>query len=842
MRADRWGDVTEQFRAAMAGVGIVTDDPVVPDGRLHRFRAEGDKRGSRNGWFVLHADDPPAGAFGHWRTGVSETWCAGGNGTGSWAEQKAFRARVEERKQRQIEEQSRRHQSARKKATRLWKQAKKPNSGHPYLATKAVSAHGVRQLGDALLVPVRGANGELRGLQRIFPNGTKRFLAGTEVTGGYHPIGTPDGTVIVAEGYATGASIHQITGHAVAVAFNAGNLAAVVKVLRTELGAEVNIILAADNDTGTEGNPGLTAATEAAKSVGGLVAVPTDELNDFNDLARIRGSDAVAGVIEAVLERAAIQADNVVEGERPKKVRQNDDDHSDEKPVIQIHPDLTGVTDEAIAALLARPDLGVYVRGRQLVRVARDGSAPVRWLKRWPGAPVIVSLGGPQVLDVLDRCATWMKYDGRGQKLVPALPPGWAGQQVAARLEWPLPYLEAVTETPTIRRDGSILDAPGWDEPTGLLYEPIPGAADWPMVAEKPNADDLESALATLKDPFVDFPFVAESDRAAAVAAMLTLVARHLIDGPTPLFPIRAPTPGTGKTLLAEIIGLIGTGRVPPTMTMTYDAEELRKRITSLAVEGAQVILLDNVSGTLGSNTLAAALTATEWEDRILGTNTVVRVPLRVVWMATGNNLGFRRTLGRRVVPIDLDAGVEQPEDRIGFRYPDLKAHVQRHRPKLVSAALTILRAHCQAGRPAHGGPRTGSFEAWDDTIRSAVIWLGLDDPASLDPDQGRGRVRSQADDDTETLGALLRALHDQWPDAPFTAADAIAAATRNEELQTALDLAATPSKGGKPTGRSLGYAFRSAVDRPIRGFVLRRRKQNVSGVLWYVESLDGGR
>ena len=163
-----------------------------------------------------------------------------------------------------------------------------------------------------------------------------------------------------------------------------------------------------------------------------------------------------------------------------------------------------------------------------------------------------------------------------------------------------------------------------------------------------------------------DFPFKAESDGAAAIAVILTLLARHLIHGPVPLMAIRAPTPATGKTLLADVIGIMGTGRVPPVMTMTFESEELRKRVTSLAVEGAALILLDNVSGTLGSDTLAAALTATDWEDRILGTNTVVRVPLRVVWMVTGNNLGFRRTLGRRVIPIDLDAGVEQPEDRVG--------------------------------------------------------------------------------------------------------------------------------------------------------------------------------
>ena len=533
-------------------------------------------------------------------------------------------------------------------------------------------------------------------------------------------------------------------------------------------------------------------------------------------------------------------AEGASEWEPP--VKESDRDTLHDVPTIRIRSDLIGVTDEAIAAIASRPDLDVYVRGRQLVRVARDGSPPERWLERWPGSPVIVPLVGAQVLDVLDRAAAWVKFDGRRKEYVAARPPSWVAQQVAARLEWPLPYLEAVTETPTIRRDGSILKTPGWDEATGLLYGPIPGAVDWPSVPEKPSDNEVRRAADTLLDPLRDFPFVADSDRTAVIAAILTLLARHLIRGPVPLIAIRAPTPATGKTLLAEIVGLIGTGRVPPAMTMTFEAEELRKRITSLAVGGASIILLDNVSGTLGSDTLAAALTATEWEDRMLGTNTVVRVPLRVVWIATGNNLGFKRTLGRRVIPIDLDARVEQPEDRTGFRYADLKAHVSTCRPHLVAAALTILRAFHLAGRPGHAGPRMGSFEAWDDLIRSCVVWAGLVDPASTDPEHGRGRVRSQADDDTEALRALLKALAASFPDgAAFTTADVINAARNDDELTAAVELAASP-RGGKPTTRSVGYAFRAVADRPVGGLALRRWGERRGGVVWQVEKTEGER
>ena len=208
------------------------------------------------------------------------------------------------------------------------------------------------------------------------------------------------------------------------------------------------------------------------------------------------------------------------------------------------------------------------------------------------------------------------------------------------------------------------------------------------------------------------------------------------------------------------------------------------------------------------------------------------------MWIATGNNIGFKRTLGRRVIPIDLDARVEQPEDRTGFHHADLRGHVLERRPHLVTAALTILRAFHLAGRPAHGGPRMGSFEAWDDLIRSAVIWASLADPASTDPERGRGRVRSQADDDTATLQTLLRALADAFPNGEsFATAEVLACARNDEDLTAVLEIAAAPRRGGKLTGRSLGYAFRTAVDRPAGGLVLRRGRQGRAGVRWIIDS-----
>src|SRR5262249_54439471 len=141
---------------------------------------------------------------------------------------------------------------------------------------------------------------------------------------------------------------------------------------------------------------------------------------------------------------------------------------------------------------------------------------------------------------------------------------------------------------------------------------------------------------------------------------------------------------------------------------------------------------------------LSAAMTTCEITDRVLGASRMMTVPLRPTWILTGNNVSFTDDMGRRVIPIDLDACVERPEDRDGFKYSNLIEHVTSTHPSLLAAALTILRAYHVAGRPSHGKTKMGSFEAWDDFIRGAVIWLQHPDLA--DPLLGRARVRAESD------------------------------------------------------------------------------------------------
>ncbi|HTR19795.1 MAG TPA: hypothetical protein VMH88_02985 [Gemmatimonadales bacterium] len=508
------------------------------------------------------------------------------------------------------------------------------------------------------------------------------------------------------------------------------------------------------------------------------------------------------------------------------------------KPQIIVRDELVAVTDEALALLEAAPNNGLYVRGRLLVQVARSESAErLPWLRRPEGGPVIVPVETDALLDGLDRVACWLRP--RRGELVPARPPAWVARQVMARLNWPFPLLAGVVETPTLRPDGTVLETAGYDASTGLLY--LPNAEYEPVLAL--SRAEVADCVQDLLDPVCDFPFVGDSDRGAYVAAVLSLVARYAIPGPVPAFPIVAPVPGAGKGLLARLIALIGTGREPAIMTMPGDEIEFRKRLLVLAIAGTAVVLLDNVSGAIGSDQLAAALTTTEFTDRLLGVSRLVTAPLTATWLLTGNNLRFGRTLGRRMVPIALDPRCEHPEDRTDFRYPDAVAYVKSQRPRLVLAALALIRAHLLAKQPAHGGARMGSFEGWDRWVRSAVVWAGLADPAATDdPTKARGRVRAEADEDLEAFDDLLRALEAAYGAKSFRVADVVSQAAGDPQLAAALQVSASPTKGGAPNAKSIGLTFRNIRDRIIRGRLLSKVDRiGRAGTWWHVSAPDGG-
>lgn len=298
------------FADAIRAAGLPVPDEIVADGELHRFKTGG--RGpSRNGWYVLHADGIPAGRFGCWRAGISETWCAKVRTEMTPAERHAVDEHLRQARDRRDAEAAKAHDAARQEAEQRWEAASPAPADHPYLVAKGIQPQGLRVHTDgALLVPLRDIEGTLHSLQAIARNGSKWFLPGGRIKGTFYRIGGESkGATVICEGLATGATIHEQTGLRVLCAMNAGNLRAVAKAMRQERPNE-RIMIAADNDHATPGNPGMTKATESAQAVGGIVVVPPfPELvagcSDFNDLAQHHGADLVRQAFEQALKAPA---------------------------------------------------------------------------------------------------------------------------------------------------------------------------------------------------------------------------------------------------------------------------------------------------------------------------------------------------------------------------------------------------------------------------------------------------------------------------------------------------------------------------------------------------------
>lgn len=298
-------DVIEQFKRAMVARGLIPPTDLIADGRIHRCDAEG-KGGKGDGAYLLHMDGIPAGGIENHRDGLGwQGWRADMGRKSTPAEESAHREKIDAARRQRDAEIAQENADARAKAARLWGDAK-PCENHPYLQAKGLSsAHGAKLLGNKLLIPLRDENGTLHSLQFIAPDTSKRFLSGSKTDGYYYGLGGKPGSVLViCEGFATGASIHEATGYAVAVAFTAGNLMSVARVMRSKF-PDIRIIIAADDDFETEGNPGLTKAIEAAQAIGAEVAVPDfgtqrpERATDMNDLHKHFDLEAVRRCIEA---------------------------------------------------------------------------------------------------------------------------------------------------------------------------------------------------------------------------------------------------------------------------------------------------------------------------------------------------------------------------------------------------------------------------------------------------------------------------------------------------------------------------------------------------------------
>lgn len=273
-------EIIDAFKAAMAEHGLMTDAPIIADGQLHRIHINGHKSGTLNGAYVLHLDGKPAGYFEDFTAGIKTKWKLEGSEPQTLDHEclkQIEAAKTERTRQRLLAE-----QQAAEKANVIWKKYHFADPCNFYLDRKGIQPHGVKQTYQySLIVPLYNADKKLVNLQFINPDGSKRFLRGGKKRGCFWWLGKKTNTVLVAEGFATAASLYEATGLLTVIAYDAGNLEPVAKIIRDRY-PTARIVICADNDPS---GIGQAKANNAALAVNGLVAMPPMS-GDFNDWAK----------------------------------------------------------------------------------------------------------------------------------------------------------------------------------------------------------------------------------------------------------------------------------------------------------------------------------------------------------------------------------------------------------------------------------------------------------------------------------------------------------------------------------------------------------------------------
>ena len=390
-------------------------------------------------------------------------------------------------------------------------------------------------------------------------------------------------------------------------------------------------------------------------------------------------------------------------------------------------------------------------------------------------------------------------------------PPAICKNVLALGTQRNLKKLSSVITAPTLRPDGTVLDLPGYDPKTQLLFDSIETPRS---VAPFPTREQALAALDQLWLPFADFPFCGPLDRAVHLAALLTTAVRASLPS-SPGFAYDAPIQGSGKTLLARCVGVLVQGSDPSVWPHTAgrDDEEIRKRVFTVLRTGSRVLIWDNVVGSFDSPAMASCMTSPSLTDRILGQSASSTVPNRLMVILTGNNITLQGEMPRRILVSRIDPHSEKPFARAFDLDP--YGFCRQHRQTMLVAALTLIRAFLTHGCTAKITGRLASFEDWDAWVRRTVIYANELKPRMFGDVMNVIQANQSADPEQDALSGLLSAWEESFGTEAISVAELLAGATalfgddKSTKLCEALEAFTNTNKrqlNAKSVGRYLGY------------------------------------
>lgn len=496
------------------------------------------------------------------------------------------------------------------------------------------------------------------------------------------------------------------------------------------------------------------------------------------------------------------------------------------KPTIRIVPgEIHRVVDAAERELAQ--SRRHYQRGGLIVTVVTDPGTRETRIQDVNQQALVRSLAG---------AASWERYDARAKNWVRTDPPARHAGVLFDSTSYPhLPVLRGLARQPYLRPDGSLMTAAGYDTATGMFG--VFNARDF-SIPDTPGRAKADSALAQLDELLAEFSFAGETDRAAALCAMLTAAVRPAL-AVAPMFHARAHMVGSGKSYLCELITALATPQRGTPTSFPADDEECRKLLLAELLRAPAVVEFDNLTGDLVAHkSLCMALTSEFMSGRILGVSKTATVGTHALFLSSGNNVGPVHDMTRRCITIRLSPQVEVPAART-FRRPDLVREVLRERGRYVSAALTLIRAWIVAGRPKTKCRALASYGDWSDLCRQPLMWLGCADPTASVFEAMRD------DPDRETLARLLDAWHDTFGKTPAMVRDAVKRVftyphdEQDSEFREVLrDIA---DERGEINRRKLGWWIRRHAGRIVDGLRIVRAigGGNGSAERWCVERVE---
>lgn len=305
--------------------------------------------------------------------------------------------------------------------------------------------------------------------------------------------------------------------------------------------------------------------------------------------------------------------------------------------------------------------------------------------------------------------------------------PTWIADDIVAAQESPFPPVESIVTAPVLVPGGRLVVLPGYDAPGRLWYGPPPGFRLAP-VPTKPTDAQVSDALTLIRRTWLgEVQFEADRDRAHAMSLLFGPFVRPMIQGPTPLHLVEASKPGTGKSLLPELLGTVFLGKPPGGSPMPSREEEIHKQIGTDLREGHPIIFFDNVKGKVRSASLEAALTLGFYRGRILGVSENIHARIRNTWVMSANNAVLGEEMNRRTVRIRIDADKTRAQKKVGYTIRRIREWTVEHRPELLLAVLTLLTSWTAAGMPDLEIDERESFEAWSRLMASLLGHLGIE-------------------------------------------------------------------------------------------------------------------